>query len=143
MTIQRNNQRSLAIFTGIGIALLGIGAVLSTSVTRVQARPAAQVGPWDAMKAATAKVGGKAHSATYMSEGGKWLYDVIVIKDKKIMEVEVDAATGKAGDVEAATPESEGKEMVAELQKAIGGTTGKAVPETGKKTEKKEADEKD
>jgi hypothetical protein len=92
--------------------------------------------PWDAMTAAVRKVpGGKAYSATYASEGGKWIYDVIVIKGKTITEVEVDATNGKVGDSETATPEGEGREMTAELNKAIVNPV-KSAPENGEKGEK-------
>ena len=72
------------------------------------------------MKTAETKVGGKAFSATYLNEGGKIIYDVIVIKNKKITEVEVDAVTGKAGATEEATPEDEGKELTNALKVALG-----------------------
>ena len=41
--------------------------------------------------------GGTAHQATYVVENDKAIYDVIVIKDKKLSEVAVDAITGKRG----------------------------------------------
>jgi len=85
--------------------------------------------------------GSKAHSATYAQEGGHWIYDVIVVKGKSLTEVEVDATTGKAGDTEAATPEQEGKEITAELNKAIGNTS-KSAPEKDEKEEKEEKPEK-
>jgi len=117
------------------VVAIGIG-----SLTQAQAGGPKHVGPWDAIKAAEAKEGGKAFSATYISEGGKYIYDVIVIKGKKITEVEVDAATGKVGNSEDATPEGEGKELTSALNVAIG--KAKAVPEKDEKGEKDEKDEK-
>jgi len=101
-----------------------------------------KVTPWDAMAAAVGKVpGGKAYSATYASEGGHWIYDVIVLKGNAITEVEIDATTGKVGDTETATPEGEGQELTAELSKAIGNPV-KAAPEKGEKDEKEEKGDK-
>jgi hypothetical protein len=99
-----------------------------------------KVTPWQAMKAAVGKLpGSTAYSATYAREGGHWLYDVIVIKNGKLMEIEVDAVTGKAGDTEAATPEQEGRELTEELHKALDHSV-----KPGKKShdEKDEKDEK-
>lgn len=91
-----------------------------------------RIAPWDAMKVATAKLGGgKAHQATYVVENGRPIYDVIVIKNKKLREVEVDAVTGKAGSVEVVTPEEEGQEFADELNVALGNK--KAVPEKGER----------
>ena len=130
--------RVIGFVLGATLCVATVGSIVA-SMTATQARPAKQVGPWDAMKAATTKVpGSKAFSATYAHEGNKWLYDVIVIKDKKITEVEVDAATGKVGDTEPGTPEGEGKEMTAELAKAIGAP----VSADGEKGEANEKDEK-
>ena len=94
-----------------------------------------KLAPWDAMKSAVAKVGGgKAHQATYIVEGGKPIYDVIVIQGKKLTEVQVDAVTGKAGSTEVVTPEEEGKEFADELNVALGNK--KAALEKDEKGEK-------
>ena len=123
----------------------GAGAVALTGVLLAGANaqdPAkhGKVAPWDAMKSAAAKVpGSHAYSATYLTEGNKFMYDVIVIKGKSISEVEVDATTGKVGDVEAVTPEMEGKEMASDLNTAIG---NKAPAKSAGKAEKPEKGEK-
>ena len=137
------SPRLLRIFLG-GCAFCAAACFLSARIPAVQGAPIVKVGPWDAMKAAEAKVpGSKAYNATYAQEGGKWLYDVIVIKGKTITEVEVDAATGKVGDTEAATPEGEGKELTAGLNKAIGNMSkAKAVKEEKDEKEENEAAEK-
>lgn len=114
---------------GISAVALGIGAL-------AWAGPQSQgkIAPWDAMKAATEKLGGgKAFEATYLVENGKPLYDVIVIKGKKLSEVEVDAITGKAGTVEQVTPTEEGKELTDQLNIALG--KKKAVSEKDEKAE--------
>ncbi len=136
-----SNTRVLGMLCG-GILCLATAGTLVATVATTQARPVKQVGPWDAMKAATAKVpGSRAFSATYAKEGNKWLYDVIVIHGTKITEVEVDATTGKVGDTEVATPAGEGQEMTAELSKAIGAPAPK-MSEKAESGEKGEADEK-
>ena len=96
-----------------------------------------KVTPWDAMAAATKKAPGKAYSATYLFEGGKYIYDVIILNGQKITEAEVDATTGKVLDTESVTPEDEGKEMTAELNKAIGKkSAAPAAKEAGEGKEK-------
>ena len=99
----------------MGIALIGSLAT---------AGPQGKIMPWGAMETAVKKVGGgKAIQATYTKEDGKLIYDVIVVKDKKLTEVAVDAMTGKAGAVEQVTPEEEGKEFVNDLKVALGNKT--------------------
>ena len=137
------NSRKIA---PVAAWLAGIGLTVTALCMipgqMAQAGPTKQVGPWDAMKAAVTKVpGGKAISATYAFEEKHWIYDVIVVKGKAITEVEVDAATGKAGDTESVTPEMEGREMTAELNAAIGNKATKA-PAGAEKDEKDEKGEK-
>jgi hypothetical protein len=115
------------------VALIG---ALFVGVSAAKDAPQGTVTPWDAMKTAVGKVpGGHALSATYALEEGHWTYDVIVVKGKTLTEVEIDAVTGKVGDAESVTPEGEGREMTAELNKAIG-KPGKAAPEKGEKGDK-------
>jgi uncharacterized membrane protein YkoI len=47
-----------------------------------------------AVAAAEQHVGGKASKAEYERHKGKWVYDVEVVKDKKVMDVKVDPASG-------------------------------------------------
>jgi hypothetical protein len=125
-----------------GVAALGFfaagvaaTAALMGGISHAQAGQG-KVTPWAVMKTAAAKVpGGRAISATYLFEGGHWMYDVIVVKGQTLSEAEVDATTGKVGDVETVTPEEEGKEFAADLNKAIGKKS--AAP-----AEKDEKDEK-
>ena len=119
----------IRLLLGISAVALGIGAL-------AWAGPQSQgkIAPWDAMKTATEKLGGgKAFEATHLVENGKPIYDVIVIKGKKLSEVEVDAITGKAGTVEQVTPAEEGKELTDQLNIALG--KKKAVPEKDEKAE--------
>ncbi len=117
--------------------MVALAALLSVGALALAGPQQGRIAPWDAMKAATQKLGGgKAHQATYVVENGKPIYDVIVIKDKKLTEVEVDAITGKAGSVEQVTPEEEGQEFTEELNIALGNK--KAAPEKDEKDEKPE-----
>jgi len=73
--------------------------------------PVAKVSPVEAMKAAEAKVGGKATMVLFEFDEGHWIYGVVVVKNHKLMEVDVDPLTGKAGDHEDVTPADEAKEF--------------------------------
>jgi len=80
-------------------------------------KPSAKISPVEAMKLAESKTGGKAKIATFEFEDGKWIYGVVVVKSHKLMEVEIDATSGKVGDVESFTADSEAKEFKGELAK--------------------------
>lgn len=121
-------KQSLKILIGAfaAIGVVSTGAMLSTAAfaqsqekTAAMVEAKAKVTPVQAMKAAEGKVGGKAAMAIFEFDEGHWIYGVVVVKDKKLMEVDVDPMTGKAGDSEAVTPEDEGKEFQQELAKLI------------------------
>ena len=80
-------------------------------------KPHSNITPVQAMKAAEAKTGGKATMAIFEFDEGHWIYGVIVTKNHKLTEVDVDPMTGKAGATEAVTPEDEAKEMKDALDK--------------------------
>ena len=48
-----------------------------------------------AVAAAEQHVGGKASKGEYERHKGQWVFDIEVVKDKKVMDVKVDAASGK------------------------------------------------
>lgn len=48
-----------------------------------------------AVTAAESHVGGKASKAEYERHKGQWVFDVEVVKDKTVMDVAVDASSGK------------------------------------------------
>ena len=48
-----------------------------------------------AVAAAEQHVGGKAAKGEYERHKGQWVYDIEVVKDKKVMDVKVDASSGK------------------------------------------------
>jgi uncharacterized membrane protein YkoI len=83
--------------------------------------PVAKISPLQAMLAAEAKFGGKARMALFEFDEGHWIYGVIVLKDKKLIEVDVDPVSGKAGDFESVTPEDESKEFKDMLESMIKG----------------------
>ncbi|MDR3692340.1 MAG: PepSY domain-containing protein [Fimbriimonas sp.] len=83
-----------------------------------------KITPWDAMKIATKASGGKALQATYEFDDGQWIYGVMVVKNHKLLEVEIDPTTGKVNETEATTPDAEIKELKADLAKAVA-TAGK------------------
>ncbi|MEP6755391.1 MAG: PepSY domain-containing protein [Chthonomonadales bacterium] len=110
------------LFTTVAVTtVLAGGLVTARAFQKGDPEPKAKIGPLEAMKAATAKVPGRAFNANFELDEGKWVYGVMVINGKTIKEVLVDPITGKAGAVEAVTPEDEAKEIKAELTKAIGG----------------------
>ena len=130
------------LLAGLGLAALFGGGLL---LNRANAKGAEQgkVTPWAAMKTANASLNGKPLTATYAAEGDKWLYDVLVTKDGKLYEVEVDAVSGKAAKPEVVTVEEEAKEMADDLNKAMGQPAAAgAKAEAGEKGEADEKDEK-
>ena len=55
----------------------------------------AKIGLAQAVAAAEEHVGGKAAKAEYERHKGQWVFDVEVVKDKKVMDVTVDPTSGK------------------------------------------------
>lgn len=82
--------------------------------------PQVKITPVQAMKAAEASVGGKAGLAMFEFDEGHWIYGVVVVKDHKLMEVDVDPMTGKAGDHESVTADDESQEFASSLKKLQG-----------------------
>lgn len=56
---------------------------------------AAKIGMTQAVTAAEQHIGGKAFRAEYERHKGQWVFDVEVVKDKKVMDVKVDSTSGK------------------------------------------------
>ena len=79
--------------------------------------PHAKVTPIQAMKTAEGKASGKATMAIFEFDEGHWVYGVVVVKNHKLSEVEVDPMTGKVLAAEAITPDGEATEMKGELEK--------------------------
>lgn len=126
-------KHSLKMLT-VAFAVIGIIAtgarMASPAFGQIQAResqkksgpmptPVAKVTPVQAMDAAEAKVGGKATMVLFEYDGRHWVYGVIVVKNNKLMEVDVDPANGKAGATEDVTPHEEAKEFGEALAKML------------------------
>ena len=85
-----------------------------------QPKPMSKITPPEAIAIALKKmVGGRPLQANFEFDEGHWVYGVMVVKDHKITEVEIDPMTGKVGDSEDVTPAGEAKEIQDELGKAI------------------------
>ena len=108
-------KQSIKILIG-AFATIGVVAVGAISRGGVS-EPIAKITPVQAMKAAEAKTGGKATLAIFEFDEGHWIYGVVVVKNHKLTEVDVDPVTGKAGATEAVTPDDEAKEMKDALAK--------------------------
>lgn len=126
-------KQSLSLLIGT-FALIGVaatGAMLATPAfaqdqekeapakSGPMTAPHAKLTPVQAMSIAVAKSGGKATRATFEFDEGHWVYGVLVVKDHKLFEVELDPVTGKVGDTESVTPEDEAKETQQELSAMI------------------------
>jgi hypothetical protein len=123
---------------GTGLLVLLASSIHPSAQAQSQI-PKAKLTPWAAMNVANERVHGKPISATYELDEGHWLYDVMIAKGNKLNVVEVDANTGKADKPEASTPEEEAKELVSDLNKALGKSPGSAtVQGSGEKAEKGE-----
>ena len=112
-------KASFKILTG-ALALIGIAVTVSSLVTTAFAHGQGKdsiISPVKAMSIAAAKTGGKAAMAMYEFDDGHWIYGVTVVKNHKLLEVEMDPATGKIGETESVTPEGEAKEILSDLTK--------------------------
>lgn len=78
--------------------------------------PRAKVTPIQAMTAAKAKLGGgTAFSANFEFDEGQWVYDVMIVKGHKIVEVTVDPISGTEKNAGTLTPDAEAQEAKADL----------------------------
>ncbi len=79
-----------------GAVAAGAGAYAAQSAEEAPfAVAAAKTTLTQAVAAAEQHVGGRASRAEYERHKGQWVYDVEVAKDKKVMDVKVDAESGK------------------------------------------------
>jgi hypothetical protein len=109
-------------FVTIGALVLGVfigGALCSNTAlaaggSRVASQktvPSGKVTPWEAMATARAKTHQRPVQATFEFEDGHWQYAVLTAGHGSATEVEINAQTGKVGDVEKADPAGEAKEL--------------------------------
>jgi len=103
------NRRLYPAIVAAAVALAVGGAYAATSSKENDALgiSAAKIGLSQAVSAAEQHVGGKASRAEYERHKGQWVFDVEVVKDKTVMDVKVDPATGK---VTAATEDKADKD---------------------------------
>src|SRR3981081_3448412 len=77
------------------IGAVSISASAYSAENDALAISAAKIDLAKAVAAAEQHVGGKASKAEYERHKGQWVFDIEVVKDKKVMDVKVDAASGK------------------------------------------------
>lgn len=121
----RNGKLGILLGGAAALALFGVG--IHQAVQAQDEAPQAKLTPWAAMSIANKQVHGQPISANYELDEGHWLYDVMIVKDKALHVVEVDANTGKANKAETSSPEEEAKELVSDLHKALGTPAGSAT----------------
>lgn len=113
-------KQTVVLILSVAVTALVIAAA-PLAGAQGKSAPSGKITPWAAMKTAADKTGGRAVNATFEFEDNKWIYGVIVVHGKKLQEAEIDATTGKLGDIEDIDPAGEGKEITAELEKALKG----------------------
>jgi uncharacterized membrane protein YkoI len=85
-----------AAFVSLTAIAIGGAAYAAKSVENdALAISGATIGLTQAVTAAEQHVGGKASKAEYEQHKGQWVFDVEVVKDKKVMDVKVDPKSGK------------------------------------------------
>jgi uncharacterized membrane protein YkoI len=77
------------------IAMGGAAYAAKSAENDALAIASAKIGMTQAVAAAEQHVGGKASKAEYEQHKGQWVFDVEVVKDKKVMDVQVDPTSGK------------------------------------------------
>lgn len=86
----------LAVLAALSMAAIGSAyAAKSSTEDDGLAIAGAKIDMTQAVAAAEQHVGGKASRAEYERHKGQWVFDVEVVKDKKIMDVKVDPTSGK------------------------------------------------
>lgn len=86
----------IAAFVSLSVIALGGAAYAAKSVENdALAIAGAKISMTQAIAAAEQHVGGKASKAEYEQHRGQWVFDVEVVKDKKVMDVKVDPTSGK------------------------------------------------
>ena len=88
---------------------------------RSKPNPSGKIAPWEAMKIAEKKVGGRALTANFEFDDGHWIYGVMVVQKGRLKEVEINPNTGAIYEVEDSNPASEAKELEQDLKQALKG----------------------
>jgi uncharacterized membrane protein YkoI len=79
------------------LSMIAIGGAYAAQSSENDALPisTAKIGLTQAVVAAERHAGGPAARAEYEREKGKWVFDVEVVKDVKVMNVKVDPMSGQ------------------------------------------------
>lgn len=85
----------VAAFLVLSAAVFGTAYAAKSNENDALAINSAKISLVQAITAAEQHVGGKASGADYEQHKGKWVFDVEVVKDKQVMDVKVDATSGK------------------------------------------------
>ena len=85
----------LAALAAISAIAIGSTYAATSAENDALAIASAKIGLTQAVTAAEEHVGGKASKAEYERHKGQWVFDIEVVKDKKVMDVTVDATSGK------------------------------------------------
>jgi uncharacterized membrane protein YkoI len=86
----------LAALAAFSAAALGGSAYAAQAAENdALAISAARIGLGQAVASAEEHVGGKASRAEFERHKGQWVFDVEVVKGKSVMDVKVDASSGK------------------------------------------------
>ena len=124
--MKKSNPSLFSVCLLCGLALVAGGAstralASPSTVQRKNAfntKPVGRITPWEAMQIAAKASGGTPFQAVYEFDDGQWIYGVVVVKNHKLMEVELDPTSGKIGETENVSPEDEAKELRSALAHA-------------------------
>ncbi|TCV85368.1 PepSY domain-containing protein [Sulfurirhabdus autotrophica] len=85
----------LVVLSVLSAAAIGTAFAAKSLENDALAVTAAKVSITQAIAAAEQHVGGKASRAEYERAKGQYVFDIEVVKDKNVMDVEVDPTSGK------------------------------------------------
>lgn len=85
----------LAALAALSMVAIGSAHAAKSVENDALAVTTAKIGMTQAVTAAEQHVGGKASRAEYERHKGQWVFDVEVVKDKKVMDVKIDPTSGK------------------------------------------------
>ena len=90
-----NRKLSAALVAALSAAAIGSADAAQSDRNDALAISTAVISLTRAVTAAEQHVGGKASRAEYELDDGQWIYEVEVVRDGTVMDVKVDAASGK------------------------------------------------
>jgi uncharacterized membrane protein YkoI len=88
-------KRKLLVTAAAAALAVGAAHAANAAENDALAITGAKIDLAKAVAAAEQHVGGKASKAEYERHKGQWVFDIEVVKDKKVMDVKVDAGSGK------------------------------------------------